>query len=118
MMQKEHLLALLYCSFNVGANIDLEVGVPSVSMHTPCIGASTSSFANMVLQHWSLSHIDNVPAPAQRFWSSLAGKYGNKFYWQDNGQEAAVVNAVRVVMANAEGPENAAQHTQAVMQQW
>ena len=30
----------------------------------------------------------------QRFWSSLAGKYGNKFYWQDNGQEAAVVNAV------------------------
>lgn len=30
----------------------------------------------------------------QRFWSSLSGKYGNKFYWQDNGQEAAIVNAV------------------------
>lgn len=48
-------------NFNVGANIDLEVGVPS------------------------------------RFWSSLAGKYGNKFYWQDNGQEAAVVNAVSAI---------------------
>jgi hypothetical protein len=32
-----------------------------------------------------------------RFWSILAGKYGTKFYWQDNGQEAAVVNAVSAI---------------------
>jgi hypothetical protein len=48
-------------NFNVGSNVDLEVGVPS------------------------------------RFWSSLSGKYGNKFYWQDNGQEAAIVNAVSAI---------------------
>lgn len=35
-----------------------------------------------------------LSAASQRFWSSLSGKYGNKFYWQDNGQEAAIVNAV------------------------
>ena len=40
----------------------------------------------------------------QRFWSSLSGKYGNKFYWQDNGQEAAIVNAVRFSAQGIEGP--------------
>lgn len=47
---------LTWRSFNVGANIDLEV--------------------------------------PQRFWSALAGKYGNKFFWRDNGETAAIKNAV------------------------
>ena len=33
--------------------------------------------------------------PMQTFWSRLAGKYGNKFFWQERGEEAAIVNAVR-----------------------
>lgn len=28
------------------------------------------------------------------FWSRLAGKYGTKFYWQDKGEGAAIVNTV------------------------
>ena len=33
----------------------------------------------------------------QSFWSRLAGKYGNKFYWQQNGTEAAMTNAVAAI---------------------
>lgn len=31
------------------------------------------------------------------FWSRLAGKYGNKFYWQEKGEAAAILNAVSAV---------------------
>lgn len=31
------------------------------------------------------------------FWSRVAGKYGNKFYFRDNGTEAAVTNAVSAI---------------------
>ncbi|KAK9815943.1 hypothetical protein WJX72_012407 [[Myrmecia] bisecta] len=31
------------------------------------------------------------------FWTRLAGKYGTKFYWQERGQEAAIVNAVSAI---------------------
>eukprot|EP01025_Chloroclados_australasicus_P037178 TRINITY_DN37860_c1_g1_i3.p1 TRINITY_DN37860_c1_g1~~TRINITY_DN37860_c1_g1_i3.p1 ORF type:complete len:226 (+),score=36.41 TRINITY_DN37860_c1_g1_i3:124-801(+) len=31
------------------------------------------------------------------FWSRLAGKYGNKFYWQEKGQESSIVNAVSAI---------------------
>lgn len=30
----------------------------------------------------------------QSFWSRLAGKYGNKFFWQEKGEAAAILNAV------------------------
>ena len=30
----------------------------------------------------------------QSFWSRLAGKYGNKFYWQEKGESSAIMNAV------------------------
>ncbi len=42
---------------------------------------------------------------AQRFWSILAGKYGAKPYWQDNGQEAAVVNAVSAIDSCVREPQ-------------
>ena len=32
----------------------------------------------------------------QSFWSRLAGKYGNKFYWQEKGEAASIMNAVSV----------------------
>jgi hypothetical protein len=31
----------------------------------------------------------------QSFWGRLAGKYGNKFYWQNEGENIAIKNAVR-----------------------
>ncbi|GFR51930.1 hypothetical protein Agub_g14451, partial [Astrephomene gubernaculifera] len=31
------------------------------------------------------------------FWSRLAGKYGNKFYWQQNGEAASILNAVSAI---------------------
>lgn len=30
----------------------------------------------------------------RNFWSRLAGRFGTKFYWQDNGQDVSIVNAV------------------------
>ena len=32
----------------------------------------------------------------QNFWTRLASKYGTKKYWQEKGEEAAIVNAVRL----------------------
>ena len=31
------------------------------------------------------------------FWTRLAGKYGSKFYWQENGEEASISNAVSAI---------------------
>lgn len=31
------------------------------------------------------------------FWSRLAGKYGNKFYWQEKGEAASIMNAVSAI---------------------
>lgn len=33
----------------------------------------------------------------QSFWSRLAGKYGNKFYLKENGEAAAILNAVSAI---------------------
>lgn len=41
---------------------------------------------------------DNVDFRVPRsFWSKLAGKYGTKFYWQDNGEDVSIVNAVAAI---------------------
>ena len=34
------------------------------------------------------------PGVMQNFWTRLASKYGTKKYWQEKGEEAAIVNAV------------------------
>ena len=31
------------------------------------------------------------------FWSRLSGKYGNKFYWQENGESASIIDAVSAI---------------------
>lgn len=36
-------------------------------------------------------------APLQSFWGRLAGKYGNKFYWQENGEAQAILDAVSAI---------------------
>ena len=43
---------------------------------------------------WSLAHYPRAILDMQSFWSRLAGKYGNKFFWQESGEQAAIVNAV------------------------
>jgi hypothetical protein len=35
----------------------------------------------------------------QSFWSRLAGKYGNKFYWQEKGEAASIMSAVSALAA-------------------
>ena len=41
---------------------------------------------------------ENVDFQVPRsFWSKLAGKFGTKFYWQDNGEDVAIVNAVAAI---------------------
>ena len=37
-----------------------------------------------------------LPGAMQNFWTRLASKYGTKKYWQEKGEEAAIVNAVSV----------------------
>ena len=41
------------------------------------------------------SNLDLEVPPS--FWTRLAGKYGTKFYWQDNGEEASISNAVSAI---------------------
>lgn len=42
-----------------------------------------------------ICHVLTVSAvDVQSFWSRLAGKYGNKFYWQEKGEAASILNAV------------------------
>jgi hypothetical protein len=31
------------------------------------------------------------------FWTRLAGKYGNKFYWKQEGEEAAINSAISAI---------------------
>eukprot|EP01024_Parvocaulis_polyphysoides_P002099 TRINITY_DN10647_c0_g1_i3.p2 TRINITY_DN10647_c0_g1~~TRINITY_DN10647_c0_g1_i3.p2 ORF type:complete len:224 (+),score=35.85 TRINITY_DN10647_c0_g1_i3:312-983(+) len=38
------------------------------------------------------------------FWTRLAGKYGNKFYWQEKGEENSIVNAVAAIDTCAREP--------------
>lgn len=41
---------------------------------------------------------DNVDLAIPRsFWSRLSGKYGTKFYWQDQGEDVAIINAVAAI---------------------
>jgi hypothetical protein len=35
----------------------------------------------------------------QSFWSRLAGKFGTKFYWQEKGEAASIMNTVCVLNA-------------------
>ena len=37
---------------------------------------------------------DMLPGVMQNFWTRLASRYGTKKYWQEKGEEAAIVNAV------------------------
>lgn len=39
----------------------------------------------------------------QSFWSRLAGKYGNKFYWQEKGEAASIMNAVSLNSQSRQG---------------
>ena len=38
-----------------------------------------------------------IYARMQSFWSRLAGKFGTKFYWRENGEERSIVNAVAAI---------------------
>ena len=37
------------------------------------------------------------PKVPPSFWTRLANKYGTKFYWQENGEEASIRNAVSAI---------------------
>ena len=67
-------------NFNVGSNVDLRV--PRV------VAVLLFCVDNFINDLTACMHLQN-------FWSRLAGKFGTKFYWQDRGEEAAIVNAVR-----------------------
>ena len=43
------------------------------------------------------------------FWSRLAGKYGTKFYWRDNGESASILNAVHAIDVCVREPVGRAQ---------
>lgn len=41
---------------------------------------------------------DNVSLMVPRnFWTRLAGKFGTKYYWQENGEISSIVNAVAAI---------------------
>ncbi|KAI8464485.1 MAG: TLP18.3, Psb32 and MOLO-1 founding proteins of phosphatase-domain-containing protein [Monoraphidium minutum] len=52
------------------------------------------TFANLVNINVGAGLDLEVP---QSFWSRLAGKYGNKFYWQGKGEATAITNTVSAI---------------------
>jgi hypothetical protein len=48
-----------------------------------------------------LGTLSFVPASAcpcpQNFWTRVAGQFGNKFYWQEQGLDVAIVNTVAAI---------------------
>eukprot|EP00892_Ulva_mutabilis_P011457 jgi/Ulvmu1/8684/UM047_0024.1 len=46
--------------------------------------------------NFNVGQVVDLDVP-RSFWSRLAGKYGNKFYWQENGQEASITAAVSAI---------------------
>ena len=47
-------------------------------------------------QHRTTGSNVDVLVP-RNFWTRVAGKYGTKFYWQNNGEEAAIEAAVNAI---------------------
>jgi len=49
----------------------------------------------------SLAASLTIPRPPTQvprsFWTRLAGKFGNKFYWQEKGEEASILSAVSAI---------------------
>ena len=41
----------------------------------------------------------------RNFWSKVAGKFGNKFYWSDQGPDRAIINSVNAIDACVREPE-------------
>ena len=46
--------------------------------------------------NFSVGHNVDLEVPPS-FWTRLSGKYGTKFYWQENGEEASISNAVSAI---------------------
>jgi hypothetical protein len=55
----------------------------------PSITAGTAS----LFKHQK-SPLSALHSLLQSFWSRLAGKYGNKFFWQEKGEAASIMSAV------------------------
>ena len=75
-------------NFNVGGNIDLRI---------PRVCASDTCCSHLWVKRTTcMSLLDKLPpcTRMQNFWTRLSSKYGTKFYWQDRGEGATIVNAV------------------------
>ena len=48
----------------------------------------------------------------QNFWSKVAGKFGNKFYWRDEGPDRAIINSVNAIDFCLREPESRFKCTQ------
>ena len=95
-------------NFNVGENVDLKV--PRVSSSFFCLGdpvrwcsgGGAWGCGTCIINVFTLSVVFAVTFfslldPPQTFWSRLAGRFGTKFYWQDKGEDVAIVNAVAAI---------------------
>ncbi|KAK7256318.1 hypothetical protein RIF29_29760 [Crotalaria pallida] len=74
-----------------------------------------SSSFNRVLRHFYCNILNfNVGASVdldipRSFWSRLAGKYGNIFYWKEKGEDASIEAAVMAIsncLREPVGPNN------------
>ena len=93
-------------NFNVGENVDL--AVPRVLNLSPAVGFLKDSAVLYTYIHlrvavvfckptvWNYHHPpDQIRiCHVQNFWTRLASKYGNKFFWQEQGEASAMLNAV------------------------
>jgi hypothetical protein len=91
-------------NFNVGPNIDLLVPRVSALLRghalSSCLLGSARPAAPAARRPpppRRLTAPSAPPSPLQTFWTRLASKFGTKFYWTENGEDVAIVNAVAAI---------------------
>ena len=87
-------------NFNVGDNVDLRV--PRVNGGRGWLACWSAGWLRGVAGEEGtaprpLPLPTRPPRATQTFWSRLAGRFGTKFFWQEQGQDAAIVNAVAAI---------------------
>ncbi|KMZ67658.1 Thylakoid lumenal 15.0 kDa protein 2, chloroplastic [Zostera marina] len=61
------------------------------------------TFGNII--HFNVGQSVDLEVP-RNFWSRVEGKYGNMFYWRDNGEDASVDGAVMAITKCLRNPED------------
>ncbi|WJX11693.1 hypothetical protein P8452_02280 [Trifolium repens] len=85
-------------------------GVSYLSLNSRCMwyGLEISNPVQRNILNFNVGATVDLDVP-RSFWSRLAGKYGNIFYWREKGEDASIESAVMAIsscLREPVGPNN------------